>query len=64
MKLEVGKKYITRDGEAVKIVKKVLDPPYYLGSNFIGYLENGKRYHLINTPSDLVIEVQKVTIYI
>lgn len=64
MKLEVGKSYTTRDGERVLIIDKNLNPPYYLGDNFMGYLESGRRYHILETPYDLVTEIKKITIYI
>lgn len=57
LKLEVGKFYMSANGEVVEIVRKKENTLY---SNFnVGYLENGRYLEEIKTKLDLIAEIPK-----
>lgn len=60
--LQVGKTYISRKGEEVKIIKKASwGPGQFKGSDGRWYRENGKRGYLSNEDSeDLIEEVEEL----
>lgn len=62
MKIEVGKKYLTRDGKVVGITEK-RDNQYtpYVGSNMYTYSEDGRVYITMTCNYDLISEYQEPT---
>ena len=60
MKLEVGKKYRTREGELVTVERKVTTTPHsYIGSNQCSYTENGLWLYTEHSSCDLIEEIQE-----
>ena len=60
LRLEVGKTYRSREGEEVKIVRKINSAWAFVGDNGESYNERGLYYTAkLDDPKDLVEEVEK-----
>jgi hypothetical protein len=60
LKLEVGKTYRSREGEEVKIVRKINSAWAFVGDNGKSYNERGWYYTAkLDDPLDLIEEVDK-----